>query len=174
MPLAVLVESLESNPIVLLDPVRLQDEDLPGQIDAALDAYNAVHVASKAAGALLWYDDRPTQTFEYFRDEQAVRAQTFRDSVSLVGFHTCNSGRRYWYYGKCVGSMPGKRTYWEARLFHHDKKFVFDGVFDSKDLLAVFSNDFYVLEQNARQLKATAETELFAAIEEWDGNRTLE
>jgi hypothetical protein len=173
MSFAVLVEGLESNPIVLLEPVRLAGDDLPGQLDASLDAYNAANAVRKATGALLWYDDKPHQTFEYLRDEQAVRAQRFRDTVSLTGFYICTSGRRYWHYGKCVGWVPGKRSYWEARLFHHDKKFVFDSVFASKDLLAIFSNDFYELERNARWLKSTAEAELFAAIEEWDSNRDL-
>ncbi|MCG2627758.1 hypothetical protein L6654_14075 [Bradyrhizobium sp. WYCCWR 13023] len=168
MPLAVLVEGLESNPIVLLDPILLKGEDLPGQLDAALDAYNAAHVVSRATSALLWYDDRPNQTFEYFRDERAVRAQRFRETISLTGFHTCSSGRRYWYYGKCVGWLPGKRTYWEARLFHHDKKFVFDGPLTSLDVLAKFDGEFLGMDLDVGMLKALAEPQLFEAIEDWD------
>jgi hypothetical protein len=84
------------------------------------------------------------------------------------------SGRRYWYYGKCVGWVKGKRTYWEARLFHHDKTFVFDGIFNSKDLLAIFSRDFYAIDSYARRLKQIAEMELFAEIEDWDSKRESE
>ncbi len=168
MPLAVLVEGLESNPNILLDPVSLRDKDLPRQLDAAMVAYNAAHTVSKATGALLWYDDKPNQTFEYFPDEQAVRAQRFRDTISLVGFHTCTSGRRYWYYGKCVGWVQGKLTYWEARLFHHDKKFAFDGPLTSKDVLAKFDGDLLNMDLDVRMLKALAESQLFDAIEEWD------
>lgn len=171
MPLAVLVEGSEANPTILLDPVTLKDEDVPAQLDAAMDAYNAGNVLSKATGALLWYDDRPNQTFEYFVKERAVRARQFPAVVSLTGFYTCASGRRYWYYGKVVGWVKGKRTYWEARLFHHDKKFVFDGVFDSKDLLAILSHDFYAIDSHARRLKPIAEMELFTEIEDWDSKR---
>lgn len=169
MPLAVLIEDLQSNPTVLLEPMSFPtDDDLPGQLQAAIDSYNAGKVLSKANGALVWYDDEPNRTYEYFPKERAVRAQEFPHTVLLVGFRTCTSGRRYWYYGKCVAWVPGKRTYWEARIFRHDTKFAHDGPLTSPDVLTLLDRDFYWLGSDARRLKPQAEQELFDAIEEWD------
>ena len=54
MPLAVLIEDLQSNPTVLLEPMSFPtDDDLPGQLQAAIDSYNAGKVLSKANGALV-------------------------------------------------------------------------------------------------------------------------
>src|SRR5262249_42231598 len=129
MALAILVEHLQANPTVLLhnEPISFAtDDDLPGKIQTAMDAFNAGTVVTKAGGALVWYPNKPNQTFEFFPEEQAIRARQFPHSVSLAGYHICASGRQYWYYGKVVGWVKGKRTCWEARLFHHDKKFVHD------------------------------------------------
>jgi hypothetical protein len=51
---------------------------------------------------------------------------------------------------------------------------VFDGIFNSKDLLAIFSRDFYAIDSYARRLKQIAEMELFAEIEDWDSKRESE
>jgi hypothetical protein len=86
MPLAVLIEDLQSNPTVLLnnEPILFPtDDNLAEQLYAAIGLFNVDKVVSKAGGALVWYDDKPNQTFEYFPKEGAIRPRSFGHTAQL-------------------------------------------------------------------------------------------
>ena len=161
-----LIENLDANPLMILGSLTIDDEsDTQPVLQAAIEAHNASAVLGTAEGALVWSDKDTARRYE-FRIGDGLREQRFGNNEKLVGFHTCDSGRRYWYYGKCVTWVPGKRTYWEVYVYHHDKKFIYDGVFDSKDLLVKLEENLLRIEIDSWH--AIAEDRAIQRIEEWD------
>jgi hypothetical protein len=89
---------------------------------------------------LVWSDKDAARKFE-FRTDDGLRPQRFGESKNLAGYYTCQSGRKYRYFGGCVTWVPFKQAYWEIYLYHHDKKFIYDDFVSSRDMLAVLGED---------------------------------
>ena len=163
------VEKFDVNPLMIVEALSIDEgADAYDRLRAALQTHNEKAVVGKAEGALIWSDKIPSRRYELRLDKQAVRDERYGDTENLIGFYTCMSGRKYWYYGKCVSWVPRKRSYWEIYLFHHDKKFIHDGIFTSKDLLARFDEDFLRLDVDIRLLVAVGRQRAEERIEEWD------
>jgi hypothetical protein len=171
MPQALLVEKFDVNPTTLLGSLTISDEaSVRSELSAAVQAYNANAVVRPVEGALVWSDTDAARRYE-FRVGDGLREQRFGECKKLVGYYTCESGRTYWYFGKCVSWVPWKRTYWEVYLYRHDKKFIYDGVFDSKDLLGKLGEDLLRIEIGIDLLHAVSLERTKESIEEWDKTR---
>lgn len=73
------------------------------------------------------------------------------------------NGRDFQYYGKYV-SGPGSN--WEARVFKGDKKFRYDGIFNSPDILATWSGPLVDVAEG-ELLRKLAIHAVESKIEEW-------
>jgi hypothetical protein len=166
---AFLVEKLDANPLIIVDgPLSFVDDaEAQSKIRSAVEAYNAHAVVSPAEGALVWSDADAARKFE-FRIGDGLRPQRFGENQNLVGYYTCQSGRKYRYFGRCVSWVPFKQTYREIYLYHHDKKFVHDDVFSSRDMLVVLSEDLLRIEIDIDLLHRVALHHTEDSIEEWD------
>jgi hypothetical protein len=166
---AILVKELDKNPLAVLGSLSIEDTaDVAETIRGALERFNTSAVASKAQGALIWSDADASCTFEFRLDDQVLRKQRVGETKKLHGAFTCESGRKYKYYGKCVSWVPCKESFWEVYVFHHDKKFTYDGVFNSKDLLVKLRGPLLNLEVAADLLHALAIDAAQQSIEAWD------
>ena len=86
----------------------------------------------------------------------------------MTGNYACQSGRVYWHFLFC---SPHPNTMVEAWLYHKGKKFTYDGVFNSPDLLAKFTFgperllDLPMGDELTKRLAAYA---IEQEIERWD------
>jgi hypothetical protein len=164
---ALFIEKLDANPLIVVNSLSIDDDavDLQGWLQTAMGIHNANVLLGQAEGALVWSDKDAARRYE-FRVGDGLREQRFGNSEKLIGFYTCDSGRGYWYYGKSVTWVPGKRTYWEVYVYRHDKKFTYDGIFDSADLLVKLDKDLPRIEIDSWH--GIAEHHAKQRIERWD------
>lgn len=93
------------------------------------------------------------------------------DTINLHGSYVCESGAKYKYFGKCVSYVPGADSGWEAYLYHHDKVFKYDGIFDSPDLLTKLSGLLINIPMDTDLLRQLAVSSAEMKIEEWDKSK---
>jgi hypothetical protein len=92
----------------------------------------------------------------------------------MTGNYACQSGKEYWYFLFC---SPHPNTMVEAWLYHEGKKFTYDDVFNSPDLLAKFTFgperllDLPMGDELTKQLATYA---IQQEIERWDAARPQE
>jgi hypothetical protein len=168
---ALLVEKLGVNPLIALDVVSFESgTDLHAQIHDTVEKHNA-QGGTKAEGALIWSPGDYAERYEYFTEESALRRESHGATAVLRETYTTAKGNKFWFYGKCVSWVPGKRSFWEIYLYHHDKKFTYDGIFDSPDLLAKLGEDYPPMNCHIEILKAESLFRARQAIEDWDHAR---
>lgn len=91
-----------------------------------------------------------------------------QETYNLHGKYEALSGRRYQYYGFCKDWVDGGQSPWRIYLYDEDKKFIYDDVRTSKDMLVQF--DSFGLNMTMGK-KLTLDLARHAAeqkIEEWD------
>jgi hypothetical protein len=145
-------------------------ESLEGWVGRVVRSHNGQAVI-KAGGALAWETGEHQRTIEFRLFGQELRAIKPRRSFNLHGFYLClGSGNEYKFYGRCTAFTAGRESMWEAYLFHKDKKFRYDGVFNSPDLLAKLSGPLMNIQMDVELVRSLAISELEAAIEKWDSD----
>jgi hypothetical protein len=123
----------------------------------------------KADGALAWAIEGNERTIEFRLFGRDLRAIEPRESYSLHGSYVCSqSGAKYKYYGKFSAFASGRESNWEAYVFHHDKKFRYDGVLNSPDLLAKLTGPLLNIRMDSDLLRKLVVDQVENAVERWE------
>jgi hypothetical protein len=164
------VEKIDDDPLTVLRSELVDEEgqNLEEVVGTIVRRHNDRAVV-KADGALAWTTDSGPRTIEFRLFGQDLRAIEPRASYNLHGDYQCSgSGHRYKYYGKYTAYTLSRESTWEARVFAHEKRFLYDGVLSSPDLLAKFSGMLLNIRLNRELLRALVIGEVEKAIEQWD------
>ncbi len=164
------VEKIDENPLTVLGSELVDEEgqNLEEVVGTIVRGHNGRAVV-KADGALAWATDSGSRTIEFRLFGQDLRAIEPRESYNLHGDYQCSgSGHRYKYYGRYTAFTSGRESRWEARVFAHDKRFLYDGVLNSPDLLAKLSGPLLNMRLGRELLRAVVVGEVETTIERWD------
>ncbi len=163
------VEKIDENPLTVLRSINLDAEsnELEGAVRAIVKRHNERAVV-KADGALTWsLDGSVRQEFRLYGDDLLMIDPV--ESYSLHGSHVCfESGAKYKYYGRYTAFTSGRESSWQARIFHHDKKFRYDGIFNSPDLLGKLAGPLLNIRMDRELLRRLVVNQVEMAIERWD------
>ena len=129
------VQKVDANPLIVFDAALVDDARVEVETRRMVRHHNA-RSAVQAEGALVWSVDGESRTFEFFAVDPTLRPHQRPRVENLHGVYETHDGRKFKYYGKCVWYTWRTDAYWEVRVFHYDKQFKYDGVLDSKDVLA--------------------------------------
>jgi hypothetical protein len=164
-----LVEKIDENPLTVLGSADLDAEhsDWEAAVGAIVKRHNE-HALVKADGAFAWSLEGNARQ-EFRLDGGDLRSIDPVESFNLHGSYTCpESGNKYKYYGKYTAFTAGRDSNWEAYVFNHDKKFRYDGIFNSRDLLTKLKGPLLNIRISAGLLRALVVDQAEMAIERWD------
>ncbi len=166
----IVVEKLDTNPLVVLDRATVDDALVGGETRRLVENYNKRSIMP-AEGALAWSVSGGAKKFEYRVGAEGLVEYERGETANVHGTYVCASGARYKFYGKAVSYVPGRESLCEIFVFHPDKQFKHDGFLDSKDCLAKLRGlliDMRCDREATRRLGIqVAEME----IEKWDANK---
>ena len=131
-----IVQKVDTNPLIVFDAALVDDARVEDKTRRLVRDHNA-RSCVQAEGALIWSVDGEPRMFEFFADDPMLRPHQHAQVENLHGVYETHDGRKFKFYGKCVWHTWRTNAYWEVRIFHYDKQFKYDGVLDSKDILAV-------------------------------------
>jgi hypothetical protein len=118
--------------------------------------------------------EKEAQQCETIERREQFGSSAFGEVAKMHGTITCMSDHTYKYFVQCFEWIPGGRAYWKAWLYAENNEFIFDDVRTSKDQLANFEGELLNMDIGTVLVKALADSELRAAIENWDSLREPE
>lgn len=158
------VQKVDANPLIVFDAAFVDDAKVEDEARRIVRDHNA-RSPVQAEGALIWSVDGELRTFEFFADNPTLRPHQRPRVENLHGVYEAHDGQKFKYYGKCVWYTWRTDAYWEVRVFHFDKQFKYDGVFDSKDVLEVLQGPLLHMNLDKETMLALARAEVERTIE---------
>ena len=158
------VQKVDANPLIVFHAALVDDGKAEEETRRMVQDHNA-RSAVHAEGALIWSVDGEPRTYEFFADDPTLRPHQMPRVENLHGAYETHAGRKFKYYGKCVWYTWRTDAYWEVRVFHHDKQFKYDGVLDSKDVVATLRGPHLHMDLGKEVMLGLARGEVERKIE---------